>query len=131
MDLLEEERPVTIGTKRPRPLDLEPATDPKPPLPSAGPEVTVAVENKEPALKKKLPPIKKIKLSESLALSPAPTSKVTATQAKPKKPKFTVNGAGLPPPPSSLPRKPAATAGNVDLDLSNTDIYKQLFSVSF
>lgn len=126
-----EDRPVTIGTKRPRPLDSELATDSKPLSPPAGPDVTVATEIKESVPKKKLPPIKKIKLSDSSASSPAPTSRVTATQAKIEKPKFTVDSAGLPPPPSSLPRKPAATAGNADLDLSNADVYKQLFSVGF
>lgn len=127
----DQDRPVTIGTKRPRPFDSEPATDSKPPSPPAGPDATVAVETKEPVLKKKLPPIKKIKLSDPSASSPAPTSKTAVTQAKTEKPKFTADGAGLPPPPSSLPRKPAATAGNADLDLSNADVYKQLFSVSF
>jgi hypothetical protein len=131
MDPVREDGPVTIGAKRPRPLDSEPATDSKPPSPPTGPDASVAVENKEPAPKKKLPPIKKIKLSDSSASSPAPTSKATATQAKIEKQKLTVDSAGLPPPPSSLPRKPAATAGNADLDLSNADVYKQLFSVSF
>jgi hypothetical protein len=131
VDPLREDRPVTIGAKRPRPLDSESATDSKPPSPPAGYDATVVAENKEPMPKKKLPPIKKIKLSDSSASSPAPTSKTTATQAKTERPKFTVDGAGLPPPPSSLPRKPAATAGNADLDLSNADVYKQLFSVSF
>ena len=131
MDSLREDRPVTIGTKRPRPLDSEPATDSKPPSPPAGPGATVAADNKEPVLKKKLPPIKKIKLSDSSASSPAPPPKTTVTQARIERPKFTVDSAGLPPPPSSLPRKPAATAGNADLDLSNADVYKQLFSVSF
>lgn len=131
MDPLKEDRPVTIGMKRPRPSDSEPATDSKPPSPPTGPDAAVVVENKEPVLKKKLPPIKKIKLSDSSASSPAPTSKATATQAKSEKPKFTPDSAGLPPPPSSLPRKPAATAGNADLDLSNADVYKQLFSVGF
>lgn len=130
MDSVREDRPVTIGTKRPRPLDSEPAVDPKLLSPSAGPDVTVP-ENKDPVLKKKLPPIKKIKLSDSTASSPVPTSKATPALAKTEKPKFTVEGSGLPPPPSSLPRKPAATAGNADLDLSNADVYKQLFSVSF
>ena len=131
MDLFREDRPVTLGTKRPRPLDSEPAIDSKPPSPHTGPDTTVAAENKEPVLKKKLPPIKKIKLSDSSASSPVPTSKATPIPAKTEKPKFTVEGAGLPPPPSSLPRKPAATAGNADLDLSNADVYKQLFSVRF
>ena len=126
-----EDRPVTIGTKRPRPLDLEPTTDSKPPSPPVGLDTTVAAENKEPVPKKKLPPIKKIKLSDSSAMSPAPSSKATAAQAKIEKPRFTVDSGGLPPPPSSLPRKPAATAGNADLDLSNADVYKQLFSASF
>ena len=131
MDWVSEDRPVAIGTKRPRPLDSEPAVDSKLLSPPAGPDVTVAAENKDPVLKKKLPPIKKIKLSDSTASSPVPTSKATPNPAKTEKPKFTVEGSGLPPPPSSLPRKPAATAGNADLDLSNADVYKQLFSVSF
>ena len=129
MDSLRVERPATIGTKRPRPLDSEPSTDSKPPSPPAGPDVTVATENKEPTLKKKLPPIKKIKLSDSSASSPLPTSKATPAPVKAEKSKFTVESSGLPPPPSSLPRKPAATAGNADLDLLNADVYKQLFSV--
>jgi len=129
-DSLREDRPVAIGTKRPRPLDSEPAIDSNPPSPLTGPDVTVPIENREPVLKKKLPPIKKIKLSDSTAPSPISTSKATTTLAKTEKPRFTVEGAGLPPPPSSLPRKPAATAGNADLDLSNVDVYKQLFSVS-
>ena len=128
-DPLREDRPVIIGAKRPRPLDSEPASDSKPPSPPAGSGATVAAENKEPVPRKKLPPIKKIKLSDSSASSPAPASKTTAAQAKIEKGKFTVDSAGLPPPPSSLPRKPAATAGNTDLDLSNADVYKQLFSV--
>jgi len=127
-DSLREDRPVPIGSKRPRPLDSEPAIDSNPPSPLAG--VTVPIENREPVLKKKLPPIKKIKLSDSTASSPISTSKTTTTLARTEKPRFTVEGAGLPPPPSSLPRKPAATAGNADLDLSNVDVYKQLFSVS-
>lgn len=131
MDSFREDKPVAIGTKRPRPLDSEPAIDSKPPSPSGGLDVIVTVENKEPAMKKKLPPIKKIKLSDSAASSPIPNSKATPTTVKTEKPKFTTEGAGLPPPPSSLPRKPAATAGNADLDLSNMDVYKQLFSVSF
>ena len=127
---LREDRPVVIGTKRPRPLDSEPSVGPGLPSPLVGPDVTTTTENKEPALKKKLPPIKKIKLSDSTASSPGPTTKATPATARAEKPKFTVEGAGLPPPPSSLPRKPAATAGNADLDLSNADVYKQLFSVS-
>jgi len=123
---LREGRPVVIGTKRPRPLDSEPSVGSG--LPS--PPVTATTENKEPVLKKKLPPIKKIKLSDSTASSPGPTTKVASATTRAEKPKFTVEGAGLPPPPSSLPRKPAATAGNADLDLSNADVYKQLFSVS-
>jgi hypothetical protein len=130
MDSLRDDRPVTIGTKRPRPMDSEPSIDSKPPSPPVGPGVAVVIENKEPVLKKKLPPIKKIKLSDSTASSPTST-KATLTTAKAEKPKTTTEGAGLPPPPSSLPRKPAATAGNADLDLSNVDVYKQLFSVSF
>ena len=131
MDSPMEDRPVAIGAKRPRPLDSELSIDSKPPSPPAGPDTIVAAENKEPVLKKKLPPIKKIKLSDSTVSSPVPTSKAIPTTAKTEKPKLTVEGAGLPPPPSSLPRKPAATAGNADLDLSNMDVYKQLFSVSF
>lgn len=131
IDSLRAERPATVGMKRPRPLDSEPSTDSKPPSPPAGPDVTVATENKEPALKKKLPPIKKIKLSDSSASSPAPTSKATSAPVKTEKSKLTVESSGLPPPPSSLPRKPAATAGNADLDLLNADVYKQLFSVRF
>ena len=131
MDSLREDRPVAIGAKRPRPLDSEFVSDSKPPSPPTGPDVAIAAGNREPVLKKKLPPIKKIKLSDSAASSPLPTSKVTPTPAKTERPKFTAEGAGLPPPPSSLPRKPAATAGNADLDLSNMDVYKQLFSVSF
>jgi len=130
MGSLRDERPVVIGAKRPRPLDSETYIGLGPPSPSAGPGVTAATENKDPVLKKKLPPIKKIKLSDSTASSPGPTTKATPTTAKAEKSKFTVEGAGLPPPPSSLPRKPAATAGNADLDLSNMDVYKQLFSVS-
>lgn len=126
-----EDRPVTIGTKRPRPLDSEPAIDSKPTSPPIGPDVNIATGNKEPVARKKLPPIKKIKLSDSSASSPVPTSKAIATQTKAEKLRFTVDGSGLPPPPSSLPRKPAATAGNADLDLLNADVYKQLFSVSF
>ena len=129
MGLHREDRPVVIGTKRPRPLDSEPSVDPGPASP-AGLDATATAENKEPVLKKKLPPIKKIKLSDSTASSPGPATKATPATAKAEKPKFTVEGAGLPPPPSSLPRKPAATAGNADLDLSNMDVYKQLFSVS-
>lgn len=128
VDSVMEDIPVAIGTKRPRPLDSEPPADSKLLSPSAGPDVTVTAD---PVLKKKLPPIKKIKLSDSTASSPGPTSKATPAPAKTEKPKFTVDGSGLPPPPSSLPRKPAATAGNADLDLSNADVYKQLFSVSF
>ena len=128
MDVLREGRPIAIGTKRSRPSDSEAVIDSKPPSPPVGPDVTAA-ENKEPVLKKKLPPIKKIKLSDSTASSPVPTSK--ASTVKTERSKLTVEGAGLPPPPSSLPRKPAATAGNTDLDLSNADVYKQLFSVSF
>lgn len=128
MDSVMEDIPVAIGTKRPRPLDSEPPIDSKLLSPSAGPDMTVTAD---PVLKKKLPPIKKIKLSDSTASSPGPTSKATPAPAKTEKPKFTVEGSGLPPPPSSLPRKPAATAGNADLDLSNADVYKQLFSVSF
>lgn len=119
-----------IGTKRPRPLDFEPTVDAKSTSPPTGLDMNVAAENKEPPLKKKLPPIKKIKLSDSAAQSPMPTSKATPATAKMEKPKLTVDSTGLPPPPSSLPRKPAATAGNADLDLSNADVYKQLFSVS-
>lgn len=130
-DLLREDRPAAIGAKRPRPLDSEPADDSKALSPHTGPDVTTAVENKDSVSKRRLPPIKKIKLSDSTASSPVPTSKVTPTPAKAEKSKFTVDGSGLPPPPSSLPRKPAATAGNADLDLSNVDVYKQLFSVSF
>lgn len=126
-----EDRPVAIGTKRPRPLDSESSIVSEPCSPPAGPGVAVPIENKEPVLKKKLPPIKKIKLTDSTASSPALTSKAAPAPAKTEKPKFTVEGPGLPPPPSSLPRKPAATAGNADLDLSNMDVYKQLFSVSF
>jgi len=129
MGSLREDRPVVIGTKRPRPLDSEPSVGPGLPSP-AGPDVTATTENKEPVPKKKLPPIKKIKLSDSTTSSPGPTTKATPATAKAEKPKFTVEGPGLPPPPSSLPRKPAATAGNADLDLSNMDVYKQLFSVS-
>lgn len=131
VDSFKEDKPITIGTKRPRPLDSESAIDSKPPSPPAGPDITVTAENKEPVLRRKLPPIKKIKLSDSSASSPVPTSKAIPSQAKGEKSKFTVEGAGLPPPPSSLPRKPAATAGNTDLDLSNVDVYKQLFSVGF
>ena len=131
MDSFREDRPVTIGTKRPRPLDSEPIIDSKLPSTPVGLGMAVATENKEPVLKKKLPPIKKIKLSDSTASSPLPISKATSTAAKTERPRLTVEGAGLPPPPSSLPRKPAATAGNADLDLSNMDVYKQLFSVSF
>lgn len=131
MDILREGIPVAIGTKRSRPSDSETVVDSKPPSPPVGPDATAIVENKEPLLKKKLPPIKKIKLSDSTASSPVPTSKATPTTVKTERPKFTGEGAGLPPPPSSLPRKPAATAGNADLDLSNADVYKQLFSVSF
>ena len=131
VDSVMEDIPAAVGTKRPRPLDSEPTVDSKLLSPPAGPDMTIATENKDSALKKKLPPIKKIKLSDSTASSPVPTSKATPTSAKTEKPKFTVEGSGLPPPPSSLPRKPAATAGNADLDLSNADVYKQLFSVSF
>lgn len=130
-DSVGEGGPVAIGTKRPRPSDSETAIDSKPLSPPAGPDVTIAVENREPVVKKKLPPIKKIKLSDSTASSPVPTSKATPAMVKTERSKFTVDGAGLPPLPSSLPRKPAATAGNADLDLSNADVYKQLFSVSF
>ena len=129
MDLLRDDRPVVIGTKRPRPADSESTFDSKPPSPPVGLGVAAATENKEPVLKKKLPPIKKIKLSDSTASSPLSTSKATSIPVRTEKPKFTVEGAGLPPPPSTLPRKPAATAGNADLDLSNMDVYKQLFSV--
>lgn len=125
MDMLEEDRPVTIGTKRPRPVDPETVMGSKLPSPPTGLDVVVTAE---PLPKKKLPPIKKIKLSDSSASSPMPTSKATPTQTRVEKPKFTVDNTGLPPPPSSLPRKPAATAGNADLDLSNADVYKQLFS---
>jgi hypothetical protein len=131
MDLLRDDRPVVIGMKRPRPADSESAFDSKPPSPPVGLGVAAATENKEPVLKKKLPPIKKIKLSDSTASSPLSTSKATPIPARTEKPKFTVEGAGLPAPPSTLPRKPAATAGNADLDLSNMDVYKQLFSVGF
>lgn len=131
MDSFREDRPVAIGAKRPRPLDSELVIDSKPPSPPTGPDVGITVGTKEPVVKKKLPPIKKIKLSDSTASSPLPTSKVAPTLAKMERPKITAEGAGLPPPPSSLPRKPAATAGNADLDLSNMDVYKQLFSVSF
>lgn len=131
MDSLGEDRPPVIGTKRPRPSDSEPAVDSKPPSPPTGPGLTVPGESKELAPKKKLPPIKKIKLSDSSASSPAPTSKATPNHAKIEKSKLTADSTGLPPPPSSLPRKPAATAGNADLDLSNADVYKQLFSVGF
>jgi hypothetical protein len=127
VDSLKRDR---IGTKRPRPLDFDPTVDTKSASPPTGLDVNVAVENKEPPLKKKLPPIKKIKLSDSAAPSPMPASKATPAMAKMEKPKLTVDSTGLPPPPSSLPRKPAATAGNADLDLSNADVYKQLFSVS-
>jgi len=130
-DSVMEDISVAIGTKRPRPLDSELSIDSKLLSPSAGFDVALTAENKDPVLKKKLPPIKKIKLSDSTASSPGPTSKATPAPAKTEKPKFTVEGSGLPPPPSSLPRKPAATAGNADLDLSNADVYKQLFSVSF
>ena len=129
MGSFRDDRPAVIGTKRPRPLDSEPSAGSGPPTPPAGPDMTAATENKEPVLKKKLPPIKKIKLSDSTASSPGPATKATQIPGKAEKPKFTVEGAGLPPPPSSLPRKPAATAGNADLDLSNMDVYKQLFSV--
>lgn len=129
MDVLREGIPVAIGTKRSRPSDSETVVDSKPPSPPVGPDVTAIVENKEPVLKKKFPPIKKMKLFGSTASSPVPTSK--ATTVKTERAKFTVEGAGLPPPPSSLPRKPAATAGNADLDLLNADVYNQLFSVSF
>lgn len=131
IDSLRTERPAATGTKRPRPLDSESAMDSNPPSPLVGPDVNVATENKEPALKKKLPPIKKIKLSDSSASSPVPTSKATPAPAKTEKSKITAESSGLPPPPSSLPRKPAATAGNADLDLLNADVYKQLFSVRF
>jgi len=131
MDSVMEDIPVAIGMKRPRPLDSEPPIDSKLLSPSTGPDVTATAESKDPVLKKKLPPIKKIKLSDSTASSPVPNSKATPAPAKTEKPKLTVEGSGLPPPPSSLPRKPAATAGNADLDLSNADVYKQLFSVSF
>jgi hypothetical protein len=131
MDSLGEDRPPVIGTKRPRPLDSEPAIDSKPHSPPTGPGVTAGGESKELAPKKKLPPIKKIKLSDSSASSPMPAYKTTPNQAKIERSKLTTDSAGLPPPPSSLPRKPAATAGNADLDLSNADVYKQLFSVGF
>lgn len=129
LDSYREDRPAATGTKRPRPLDSEPVMDSKPPSPPTGSDMTAA-EVKEPLQKKKLPPIKKIKLSDSSASSPVSTSKATPIQVKIEKPKFNVDNTGLPAPPSSLPRKPAATAGNADLDLLNADVYKQLFSVS-
>lgn len=119
---------ASAGSKRPR-QDIEgllnPAMD-RPMSQSPDPTTTNSMEaalekDQEPVPKKrKLPTIKKIKNAGSNSSTPGP-SKPTTEKDK--------NASSLPSLPSNLPRKPAATAGNADLDLTNKDVYKQLFSV--
>lgn len=105
------------GSKRARQGSEEVADGPSSPDPHPNPAEV------EPAAKKrKLPTIKKIKTA-STSSTPVPSTKPTVEAPKDK------NSGSLPPLPPNLPRKPAATAGNADLDLTNKDVYKQLFSV--
>lgn len=120
---------AVAGSKRPR-QDIEGLLNPvagqptpQSPDPAAANTVEVALEkDQEPVPKKrKLPTIKKIKAAGSTSSTPGPSSKPATEKDK--------AASSLPALPASLPRKPAATAGNADLDLTNKDVYKQLFSV--
>ena len=81
-------------------------------------EEVVATESVTPK-KKKLPTIKKNKTlvtpSSSTNITSGPASSAVAVVSEPAS-REVVSG-----------RKPAATAGNADLDLTNTDIYNSLF----
>jgi len=140
---VKEESPVTTGSKRSHlSSDAEATIDPtnaKPGSPisdhtQANTLVDPVVANErdnEPAPKKrKLPTIKKIKTAGSANSTPGPSAKhgQGPMEELKEKEKDLSGGSTLPPLPASLPRKPAATAGNADLDLTNKDVYKQLFS---
>jgi hypothetical protein len=135
--LSKERTSTTHGSKRSR-QDVEDIADPVSDKHGSNtPEPTIPADpinesgkEREPVTKKrKLPAIKKIKNVGSASSTPAPSLKQEAAEGGKEKDSNPGGGDALPPLPSTVQRKPAATAGNADLDLTNMDVYKQLFSV--
>jgi hypothetical protein len=85
MDSLREDRPPVIGTKRPRPLDSEPAVDSKPPSPPTGPFLTAPERAKSLRQRRNYLQLRRSSYPIPQRRLPYPTSKATPSPSKDRK----------------------------------------------